>query len=135
MPLHPRTTKMLKHFRYEDLLKGLIVIEPVGFLDMVSLEKNAKLIATDSGGIQKEAYFHRVPCVTLRDETEWVETLEAKWNVVVGADSIQAITDAVRDSINFSGVRVSIAEYGEGKASQHIVRAIGNYFSDRTEDN
>jgi len=131
IPLHPRTRKMLRQYGLEDHVRRIIVIEPVGFLDMISLEKNAKLIATDSGGIQKEAYFHQVPCVTLRDETEWVETVEAKWNVVVGADSIQAITDAVRNSINFSGVRVSIAEYGEGKASQHIVRVVGNYLSDR----
>jgi UDP-GlcNAc3NAcA epimerase len=74
LPLHPRTRKMLKVFDIENQLDGIKIIEPVGFLDMVALESNARLIATDSGGIQKEAYFHKVPCVTVRSETEWVET-------------------------------------------------------------
>jgi UDP-GlcNAc3NAcA epimerase len=69
-PIHPRTRKMIKEFALESLLEDLQTIEPVGFLEMVSLERDARLIVTDSGGVQKEAYFHRVPCVTLREETE-----------------------------------------------------------------
>jgi UDP-GlcNAc3NAcA epimerase len=133
IPLHPRTRKMLLQFGQEDQLKGLMVIGPVGFLDMLFLEKNAKLIATDSGGIQKEAYFQRVPCVTLRDETEWVETVEARWNKVVNVDSIEGILTAVRTSLTFSGERLPVYEYGDGRASEKIVSTIESYLNDRTK--
>jgi UDP-N-acetylglucosamine 2-epimerase len=92
LPMHPRTkkafTKMNVHL--EDHLR---VIEPVGYFDMLTLEENARLIATDSGGVQREAYYMSVPCLTLRDETEWVATLESGWNRLVGADQ-KLILDA-----------------------------------------
>jgi UDP-GlcNAc3NAcA epimerase len=78
MPAHPRTAKLLASQGLT--LKGVRLIEPLGYLDMAWLAHNAAAIFTDSGGLQKEAYFHRVPCVTLRDETEWVETVDAGWN-------------------------------------------------------
>jgi UDP-GlcNAc3NAcA epimerase len=124
IPLHPRTRKMLHEYHIEDLLKGLKVLEPVGFLDMLSLEKNALLIATDSGGVQKEAYFHRVPCVTFRDETEWIETLEAQWNTLVNVDSVDGIIETVHESSGFLGERQDIAEYGDGRTSEKIVHII-----------
>ena len=129
IPLHPRTRKMIHRFALEDHLEGLVVTEPLGFLDMLSLERDAKLILTDSGGVQKEAYFHRVPCVTLRDETEWVETVEKHWNVLASVDTVEAVIETVRASIEFSGVRPDIYEYGDGRASQKIVHAVETYLT------
>ncbi|HCD08786.1 MAG TPA: UDP-N-acetylglucosamine 2-epimerase (non-hydrolyzing), partial [Thermoanaerobacter sp.] len=81
LPLHPRTRKALETYKLiEEAGAYLKLIEPIGYLDMVMLEQNARLIATDSGGVQKEAFFYRVPCVTLRTETEWVELVDAGWN-------------------------------------------------------
>ena len=87
LPLHPRTKKMLENskqpFKTNDSLK---IIEPVGYFDMIALQQSARMILTDSGGMQKEAYWLKVPCITLRDETEWTETVEAGWNILTGAD-------------------------------------------------
>jgi UDP-N-acetylglucosamine 2-epimerase len=84
-PVHPRTAEALDRIQAK-LDDHITVIRPVGYFDMIILEGNAKLIATDSGGVQREAYFSKVPCLTLRDETEWVETVEAGWNKIVGTD-------------------------------------------------
>ncbi|HVY30424.1 MAG TPA: UDP-N-acetylglucosamine 2-epimerase (non-hydrolyzing) [Polyangiaceae bacterium] len=119
LPLHPRTKATLKARGLETLLAqnpAVRVLEPVPFLDMIVLEQQARLILTDSGGVQKEAYFHRVPCVTLRDETEWVETIEAGWNQLVGADA-QRITQAAAQA---RPGRV-IDEYGDGNAASKVV--------------
>ena len=90
-PVHPRTRQRLEG----DPPPNVRTIDPVGYLDMLALEQNARLILTDSGGVQKEAYFFGVPCLTLRPETEWVETVETGWNVVTGSDP-DAIERAAR---------------------------------------
>jgi UDP-N-acetylglucosamine 2-epimerase len=84
-PVHPRTARALADMNFK-FGRHVNVIEPVGYLEMILLEEQARMIATDSGGVQREAYFLGVPCLTLRDETEWIETVEAGWNKVVGAD-------------------------------------------------
>jgi UDP-N-acetylglucosamine 2-epimerase len=90
--VHPRTKKKIaelnKKLELKKVLRNTKMIEPVGYLDMLVLEENARLILTDSGGMQKEAYFFGVPCITLRSETEWLETVEVGWNVVVGANIV-----------------------------------------------
>ncbi len=98
----------------------LRIIDPVSYLDMLMLEQNAKAILTDSGGMQKEAYFLGVPCVTLRTETEWVETVETGWNVIVGADR-EKIVEAARC---FKSEKPRPELYGNGKASQKIVQVL-----------
>jgi UDP-GlcNAc3NAcA epimerase len=95
-------------------------ISPVGYLDMLVLEQNAKAILTDSGGMQKEAYFFGVPCLTMRTETEWIETVEADWNVVVGAD-YEKIVEAVR-SFKTDNSRPKL--YGDGRAGERIASIV-----------
>jgi UDP-GlcNAc3NAcA epimerase len=119
LPLHPRTRKAL-HALGITLGGNVRVVEPVGYLDMLILERNACLILTDSGGIQKEAYFFAVPCVTLRQETEWVETVEAGWNVLVGADR-RKIVEAV-ESFYPQGERANL--FGDGQASVKVVEIL-----------
>lgn len=97
-PVHPRTRKALKkirNFKMKDF-KNFLFIKPVGYFDMLALEKNAEKILTDSGGIQKEASWLGTPCITLRDETEWVETVRGKMNILAGAD-VGRITQLVKD--------------------------------------
>ncbi len=135
LPLHPRTRGILvQHglISKKDSLSDEIyyplkcsnpyvkMIVPVSFLDMVMLEKCAKVILTDSGGVQKEAYFHKVPCVTLRDETEWVETVETGANMLVGADRkniIQTIKEYMLDEKIF----VDHTIYGDGNCGEKII--------------
>jgi UDP-GlcNAc3NAcA epimerase len=116
-PAHPRTSEAIERLGYH-LRPNVKLIEPVSYLDMLVLEKNARLILTDSGGVQKEAYFFGVPCVTLREETEWVETVEAGWNVVVGASRME-IVSAVNGS-NRPPTRPP-AVFGGGRAACRIV--------------
>lgn len=120
MPLHPRTRKRLHEFGLS-LPTSVKVIDPLGYLDMVKLEKHAALIATDSGGVQKEAYFHNVPCITLRDETEWVELVELGANRLVGADA-EKITASLSDSLNSGNFQETI--YGQGDAGSRIVASL-----------
>jgi UDP-GlcNAc3NAcA epimerase len=122
LPLHPRTRKLISDHQLEHFLKPLVVVEPLPFLDMVALEQSAKVILTDSGGVQKEAYFYGVPCITMRDETEWVETVELGWNQIVGA-SRALILQAYQQCL--SGVCDRQAKpYGSGNASEMILNEL-----------
>lgn len=119
LPLHPRTKKMLETFELA-FSSNVRVIDPVGYLDMLMLEKNAECILTDSGGIQKEAYLFGVRCITMREETEWVETVDAGWNVLAGAhaDKIISLHE------NFVPAEKRPPVYGSGNAADKIVNVI-----------
>ncbi|MBD2297075.1 non-hydrolyzing UDP-N-acetylglucosamine 2-epimerase [Nostoc sp. FACHB-190] len=126
LPLHPRTrAALLREGLSENISKSLRIIEPVGYLDMVMLEKNAKLITTDSGGVQKEAFFYRVPCVTLRAETEWVELVQLGWNRLLppldATDVASGILEALESN---SGNEVPETLYGGGLATSQIVELL-----------
>ncbi|MBN1943226.1 MAG: UDP-N-acetylglucosamine 2-epimerase (non-hydrolyzing) [Phycisphaerae bacterium] len=125
LPLHPRTRKTLGA-GLEHLAGRVRVIDPVPYLDMLMLEKHARMILTDSGGVQKEAYWFSVPCVTLRDETEWVELVQAGCNRVVGAET-ETVLQAVHD---FESAGAALPPnrpanlYGDGEAAGKIVECL-----------
>ncbi len=122
-PLHPRTRQVLAAgVQGADPSQGLHLIDPLGYLDMVQLEKHAAVIATDSGGVQKEAFFHKVPCVTLRDETEWVELVDARWNRLAPPRSVQEVATAILAAVGSAGEPVE--PYGRGDAAQRIVQRL-----------
>lgn len=124
LPIHPRFRKKIVNFDLA-IPKNVIVIEPVGYLDMVILESAAEVILTDSGGVQKEAYFHSVPCITMRDETEWVETVRAGWNRIVGANA-----DRISQALSEIETPARSADflYGDGSAGRQIVQILMKYF-------
>lgn len=119
LPLHPRTKRRLQSLGMEPAA-AIHVVEPLGFLDMVMLEKNAALIATDSGGVQKEAFFHRVPCVTLRDETEWSELIDAGWNHLAPPSDAATVTRSITEALGSAGEEIS--PYGNGNAATMIAQ-------------
>jgi len=111
-PIHPRTRGVVE--REGIALDGIIITDPVGYFDMHALLAKAAMVFTDSGGLQKEAYFHRVPCVTLRDETEWVETIDAGWN------RLWTVPE-------FASPRREIDDYGEGDAAAKIAALVAEF--------
>jgi UDP-GlcNAc3NAcA epimerase len=123
VPVHPRTQKALFNLDIQ-LGEHMGLIEPVSYFDMITLEENARLIATDSGGVQREAYYLGVPCLTLRDETEWVATVDTGWNKLVGADSMR-ILDAW---FNLIPPSAHPPIYGTGVAAQKIAEALSERF-------
>ena len=124
-PVHPRTKKALENLGlFEQRNKNLLVVEPVSYFEMLALEKNAKVIITDSGGIQKEGYFWETPCVIPRNETEWIELTEIGFNILTGADK-DSIIKAVEDIENRNiGDSIPKDLYGSGNASEKIVDTI-----------
>lgn len=120
LPLHPRTKLCIERHGIAISNPYVRIVPPVSFLDMILLEKYALTILTDSGGIQKEAYFHKTPCITLRDETEWVETVSAGWNQIAGYKR----EDILKCLTNMPEKRQEISDYGIGNTSQKIVELL-----------
>jgi UDP-GlcNAc3NAcA epimerase len=121
LPLHPRTKKIIENLNIDT--DNLTIINPVGYLEMVWLIKNCKLVMTDSGGLQKEAYFFKKPCITLRDETEWVELVDGGFNILVGADK-DKIVKATYET--FWSEEWESNLYGDGCASEKIIQELLN---------
>lgn len=119
LPLHPRTRACVHEFGIK-LGPNIHVIDPVGYLEMVWLEDNCNLICTDSGGVQKEAYFFAKPCLTMREETEWVELVECGWNQLVGTDYTR-IVDGVRNAVKPQAERTL---YGDGNSADSILEIL-----------
>lgn len=123
LPLHPRTEAKLKeHGLWERATSSLRVIDPVGYLDFIRLLDGAERMVTDSGGVQKEAFFLDTPCVTLREETEWPETVDAGYNVLVGVDPV-AIQAALARPVSLDPA-TKPTPYGDGTAAEQIVRLL-----------
>jgi len=121
LPIHPRTAKFMAEQGLIAAMKNVKLVAPLPFLDMIRLEQAARAIVTDSGGVQKEAFFYEVPCVTIRDETEWTETVDLGWNRLVDADRTKIVT-AVRSAFRPSGAQAR--PYGDGSASKAIIERV-----------
>ncbi len=121
IPLHPRTKNLISGISYSDNVK---IISPVGYLEMILLLKNSRKVLTDSGGLQKEAYFLKKPCITLRDETEWIETLEGNWNFIVGANK-----NLILEKVGVNNFGKQSDAFGDGKAGEKIAKHLWESFS------
>ncbi len=119
LPLHPRTAKIIQNSKYN--IQNLTIIEPIGYLEMIYMLNRCELVMTDSGGLQKEAFFFAKPCLTMRDETEWVELIENNFNVLVGADINKIIENYYQHQFNEN---YDIDLYGNGGAAKTIVREL-----------
>ncbi len=124
LPLHPRTRNILNNLKLN--IQNLTLIDPVGYLEMVWLIDNCDFVMTDSGGLQKEAYFFEKQCITLRDETEWVELVECGANTLVGADK-EKILKVYRSDSKFNIQNSTLDLYGGGKASENIIKELMKY--------
>ncbi len=123
-PIHPRTRKALSQLN-RPFSGAIRLIDPVSYLDMLMLLKHAELVLTDSGGLQKEACWTGTPCVTLREETEWVETVEAGWNQIAGADTAKILA-----ACSSARPGREVTEYGRGNAGDQIITAIADSLRD-----
>jgi len=132
LPLHPRSRAVLERERLFDSLTGCLqIIEPIGYLDMLMLEKNARLIVTDSGGVQKEAFFYRIPCVTLRHETEWIELVELGWNRLAPPVSAHAVLRIVHEALK-APPGADATPYGDGHCAEGVARILRESFAPGT---
>lgn len=119
VPLHPRTKNILDEVSFRSNVK---IINPVGYLEMVSLLSNCIKVFTDSGGLQKEAFFLKKPCITLREETEWIETLEGNWNFTVGADK-----QKILDKVLINEFSTQKDYFGDGRAAEKILNKLAEF--------
>ena len=125
-PIHPRTEEALVEYGfYERAAEALDLIDPVGYLDFIRLVDGARRVATDSGGVQKEAFYLSTPCVTLREETEWVETVDCGWNVLVGADPDRIRQELIRDT----DLPERPSLYGDGEAAARVVEVLAREYA------
>lgn len=125
LPLHPRTRRALEESGLSGRLEALFVIDPIGYLEMLVLEKNAAVIATDSGGVQKEAFFFKRPCVTLRTETEWRETVDLGWNRIAPPKSAHFVVDSIMAAYaDALPADSGYIPYGDGTAGKSIVELL-----------
>ncbi len=124
LPLHPRTKNIINKNNINYNADNILITEPVGYLEMIYLLKNCSLVMTDSGGLQKEAFFFKKQCLTMRDETEWVELVENNFNIVVGSDE-KNILDGF-DNIFKVRPNFDIDLYGKGDAGKNIIEGIKN---------
>ncbi len=122
LPVHPRTRLRMEAAGIRAKSPALKLVEPIGYLDMVRLELEAGVIVTDSGGVQREAFFHRRPCVTFRDETEWVELVDLGWNVLAPLDSATRFASLVLSRLDVAGAEA--APYGHGDAGVRIAEVL-----------
>ncbi len=137
-PIHPRTKRRLRNAKLGKVLKratNVMSTEPLGYFDMLSLMKNSVAVLTDSGGMQKEAFLLRVPCVTLRYNTEWVETVKLEANKLVGAESKRILMET-RKILENQDIKMKLESlpnpYGDGKASHKIVKDLkGRFYSEK----
>lgn len=128
MPVHPRTRAAIAARGWDAQLEGILATEPVSYLDMVALESHARVVLTDSGGVQKEAFFFGVPCVTLRVETEWVETIEAGANRLAGWEETRIVT-ATAEALRGAPFAEDLLDrrllpYGDGRSAERMIDAI-----------
>ncbi len=124
VPLHPRTVEKSKNIKVKT---DFTIIEPVGYFDIIELLKHCKIVLSDSGGLQKESYFFNKPCITLRNETEWIELTENGFNELAGADTkkiLKAFENLINKNIDFN-----VLLYGDGKAGEKIVNILFSEFS------
>ena len=126
LPLHPRTRARIAEQGLEALLRGLTPCEPLGFLAMVLLERQAALVVTDSGGVQKEAFLQGTPCVTVRTETEWVELLECGWNRLADPADPAAMVRVMQEQLALDASQPRPPLYGDGHAAKAIVAHLLN---------
>lgn len=124
-PIHPRTRKLVDTIGLD--LSNILFIEPVGYLEMLMLTRNARKVLTDSGGLQKEAYFLDTPCVTLRDQTEWVETLKDGWNVLTTIDKNTIVENVLRQQPFNQGNIQEKDAFGDGQAALKIAKILENF--------
>jgi len=120
LPLHPRTRKLIS--KLDITLSNIIIVKPVGYLLMLYLIVNSYMVITDSGGLQKEAFFINIPCTTLRDQTEWLETLENEWNVLSLIDADEIVRNVTRKLTCSQHPQPQL--FGDGHAAEHICKAI-----------